>query len=302
MAKFITYCYEIKLLSNMHVGSGDATFGIIDKLVQRDPVTQYPTIHASSLKGALREFFTKEKGHTDIVYKDEKEEEKPDPFILCVFGSNPKEKKRLKNGEFRFFSADLFLLPVRSSHRQFYLATKPEIAGNLVEKCNLLDVNDKERNAFLKDLDLLTKIEINKKSVTTDVENPSDAIIIDGDKTTILEDFHVTQLESVSPEIKAFNKNDYDNKLAIFGEKFGELAQNLPVIARNNLEDGRSANLWYEEIVPHQTRFITFVSIPDTKEAINHFDTFNKDLTESVIQIGANSSIGYGLCEFKLLN
>ena len=301
MAKFITYCYEIKLLSNMHVGSGDATFGIIDKLVQRDPVTQYPTIHASSLKGALREFFTKEKGHADIVYKDGKEEEKTDPFILCVFGSNPKEKEKLKNGEFRFFSADLFLLPVRSSHRQFYLATKPEIAGNLVEKFNFLEAT--KNNTLFEGLDVLSKIKIDETLKNDEKGKEQDVkfFIIDGDEKTILEDYTATQLKNKLPEIIALD-NKYDNKLAIFGEKFGELAQNLPVIARNNLDDGRSVNLWYEEVVPHQTRFITFVSIPDTDDAKKHFEVFKNELKNSIVQIGANSSIGYGLCEFKLLN
>lgn len=31
--------YFIQCITNMHVGSGDANYGIVDKLVQRDPVT-----------------------------------------------------------------------------------------------------------------------------------------------------------------------------------------------------------------------------------------------------------------------
>jgi CRISPR-associated protein Cmr4 len=34
---------------------------------------------------------------------------------------------------------------------------------------------------------------------------------------------------------------------------------NLPVIARNNLENGESKNLWYEQIVPHQSRFVFYI-------------------------------------------
>ena len=49
--------YFIQCITNLHVGSGDANYGIVDKLVQRDTVYNYPTIHASSLKGALREHF-----------------------------------------------------------------------------------------------------------------------------------------------------------------------------------------------------------------------------------------------------
>lgn len=279
MAHFKTYCYEIKLLSNMHVGSGDANYGIIDKLVQRDPVTGNPIVHASSLKGALREFFTKEKNRTD-----------DDDFVLYVFGSDPKEKVKLRNGEFRFFSADLLLLPVRSSYQQYYLATNPKIAENFVDKLKLLGIQDAEIDNLSQKLTTLSKIEVS-----------GTPIIFEGDNKTMLEDYEVAKVTNVSSEITELNKK-YGNKLALFGENFTELTQNLPVIARNQLENGKSENLWYEEIVPHQSRFITFVSVPEVAGVVNYFETFNKELTSSLIQIGANGSIGYGLCKFELLN
>jgi CRISPR-associated protein Cmr4 len=279
MAQFKTYCYEIKLLSNMHVGSGDATYGIIDKLVQRDPVTNNPIIHASSMKGALREFFTKDQG------EDEKSE-----FIRYVFGSDPKEKEKLKNGEYRFFSADLFLLPVRSSLQQFYLATNPKVAENFVDKLKMLGIEDA-------DIDNLSQ----KLKVLSDIKTSEKPIIFEGDANTILEDYSVAKPATILPGIAALNEK-YEKKLALFGENFSELTKNLPVIARNQLENGKSENLWYEEIVPHQSRFITFVSIPDTTEANEHFKVFNEKLKNSLVQIGANGSIGYGLCKFELLN
>lgn len=279
MAHFKIYCYEIKLLSNMHVGSGDATYGIIDKMVQRDPVTQNPIVHASSLKGALREFLTKEKNRTDA-----------DDFILYVFGSDPKEKVKLRNGEYRFFSADLFLLPVRSSHQQYYLATNSDIVKNFADKFKLLGIEDAEIGDLPKQLTVLSETEVS--------ENP---ILFEGNDKTMLEDYSVTKPAINLPGIAALNEK-YEKKLALFGENFSELTKNLPVIARNQLENGKSENLWYEEIVPHQSRFITFVSVPDVSGVENYFETFNKELTSSLIQIGANGSIGYGLCKFELLN
>jgi len=264
----------------MHVGSGDATYGIIDKLVQRDPVTSNPIVHASSLKGALREFFTKEKGM----------DEKKDPFIPYVFGSGPKEKEKLRNGEYRFFSADLFLLPVRSSQQQYYLATNTDIAKNFIDKLFLLGIKDDEINDLSQKLTVLSKIEVSERPV-----------LVEGDDKTILEDYSVIKLSSVSSELAALNKN-YGNKLALFGENFSELTKSLPVIARNQLENGKSENLWYEEIVPRQSRFITFVSVPEVPGIENYFEIFNSELTSSLIQVGANGSIGYGLCKFELLN
>ncbi len=48
--------YIIDCLTNMHVGSGETNFNIVDNQVQRDSVTEFPTINSSSLKGALRDF------------------------------------------------------------------------------------------------------------------------------------------------------------------------------------------------------------------------------------------------------
>jgi CRISPR-associated protein Cmr4 len=264
----------------MHVGSGDANYGIIDKLVQRDPVTQYPIIHASSLKGALREFFMEQK--LDGVDKNK--------FINCVFGSGPKETKELKNGDYRFFSADLFLLPVRSSHQQYYLATNKDIAKNHIDKLDLLGIKNDEVNDLPQKLEALLKVEVSEKPV-----------LFKGEDKTMLEDYEAALQSSVPSEITVLN-DKYGKKLALFGENFKGLSDNLPVIARNQLENGKSENLWYEEIVPHQSRFITYVSVPKVPEVENFFETFNRELTGSLVQVGANGSIGYGLCKFELLN
>ena len=287
MAQFKTHCYEIKLLTNMHTGSGDANNGIIDKLVQRDPITNYPTIHASSLKGALREYFAKEKGMGE-----------KNGFILHVFGSDPKEKVGLKNGEYRFFSADLFLLPVRSSLQQFYLATEPKIAKSLKNKLELLGISDKETNNLLAKLGELALQKENNGTTGTESDKP---FIYTGMDGTMLEDCEATLKQGAPDNIKELDAL-YENKLALFSNSnFDSLATNLPVIARNNLENGKSQNLWYEEIVPHQTRFLTFVSVPQTNGGDSYFEQFNEGLTESVIQVGANSSIGYGMCHFTKL-
>jgi CRISPR-associated protein Cmr4 len=57
MQNFKIHSYLIECLSNLHVGSGDANYDVIDKKVQRDPVTNLPCIHSSGIKGAFREYF-----------------------------------------------------------------------------------------------------------------------------------------------------------------------------------------------------------------------------------------------------
>jgi CRISPR-associated protein Cmr4 len=67
----------------------------------------------------------------------------------------------------------------------------------------------------------------------------------------------------------------------------------LPVIARNNLQG--SGNLWYEEYVPHGSRFYMLAILPDGADA----SEAGKVIPE-IAQVGGNSSIGYGYCSFRL--
>ena len=86
-------------------------------------------------------------------------------------------------------------------------------------------------------------------------------------------------------------------------EEFIELCSddNLPIIARNVLENGESKNLWYEQVIPSETVFYTFI---DNDKVIDD-DKGNKDLAnkikEDIVQIGANATIGYGYCKFTNL-
>ena len=48
---------NLECMTNMHVGNGDVNYYIIDYEVEKDPVTGYPTINASGVKGAFREYF-----------------------------------------------------------------------------------------------------------------------------------------------------------------------------------------------------------------------------------------------------
>ena len=55
--KTITDLYVLRCITNLHAGSGDSNYGIVDKEVQRDPVDTFPIVHSTSLKGAFREQF-----------------------------------------------------------------------------------------------------------------------------------------------------------------------------------------------------------------------------------------------------
>lgn len=78
-------------------------------------------------------------------------------------------------------------------------------------------------------------------------------------------------------------------------EDFKKYNDELPVIARNYLENGVSKNLWYEQVLPRKSR-LTFFILHDDGE-IN--EAFDSAITSVPVQIGANASVGYGICVIK---
>lgn len=239
--------FLIECITNLHVGSGDSNYGIVDNLVQRDPVSGHPTIHATSLKGGLKEHFNK----LDSTLPDFKR----------IFGDDD------SSGNVKFLSADLVALPVRATYDNYVLAISKKQWEELNEKSTILT----GRQLF--DIDNLKE------------EN---LIFADSQEEIYAEDFKLTINTGKKPGIPCFST--LANFAQFTTDNFSELTKRLPVIARNRIVGNK--NLWYEEFVPHKSLFLTFVGTNSEDEA------FLTSLNNSLIQIGANSSVGYGLCKF----
>ena len=69
--------------------------------------------------------------------------------------------------------------------------------------------------------------------------------------------------------------------------------ENLPIIARNKLENGESDNLWYEQVLPPNSVLGTLIIAKD--------NSLDRVLDGQLIQIGANATVGYGFCTFVKL-
>ena len=99
--------------------------------------------------------------------------------------------------------------------------------------------------------------------------------------------------QSVATE--SFLRVDNREVKELENKKFSDLCsdENLPIIARNVLDNGQSKNLWYEQVVPSETVFYAIIQEPDGVLA--------KTIDGRLIQIGANATIGYGYCKFNLI-
>lgn len=239
--------YYITCLTNLHVGSGDANYNIIDKEVEKDPITGYPTIHASGIKGALKDLY---KGS----YKD------------SIFGISTTSTSAASDssGAFKFVNASLLYRPMRA---------KGDVPYVNVTTLNILNdfIKFAENFGIKISLAVPDKIDFGNNKFMASKANVS----VEGELTGALDD----------PTVKALK--------AVLGDNFA-IAKSfdgfeLPVIARNNLTEQR--NLWYEEYVPHGSRFYFLVISPDNTNLEYDIPT--------QVQLGGNSSIGYGYCELK---
>lgn len=241
---------RLTCITNLHVGNGEANLGLIDREVERDPVTGYPTINSSGIKGALREHF--------LSLGEEN-------FVKEAFGADAKDPNGTSQGRLKFISADFVARPARASKgaRSYYLVTTKDA----------LDRYEQMAQTFLGD----------KKAaeVTPDKTDPKAAV-------------EGNALPKSGYALGGFGPDKGGSVVAYTLDEKTFDSIMLPVYARNNLDNGRSTNLWYEQVVPHESLFAFVVLASDEGQPL--LDRLKGEIDNKVLQFGANASIGYGLC------
>lgn len=268
--------YGLKCITNLFVGNGDNSYGIIDNQVEKDPIFETPIIPSSSLKGSLRDFF---ENNSDNNIK-----------ITEIFGSDAKETKNTNSGSYSFFTAQLLFRSMRVSDGNFTycLVTTVDLLEKMIQMISDLngdlpcDMQEAIKKVKEKMNNLKDKYGISNKDISVegyDLENCEKEVNKVVDLLNILEKFNLKNgvpIVILKPEI------------------FKEI--DLPIVARNQLEDGLSNNLWYEEIVPHESIFYFAIMYPDNNDSFKKFD---KELRSNIIRFGGGASIGYGYCKIE---
>lgn len=219
--------FKIRCITNLHVGSGESNFNIIDNEVEKDAVTGYPTVHASGIKGALRD--------NDAILTDKTKE-------YYIFGKPEKSDEAGSGGNYKFFDAKLLSRPLRVSGDPMlaYIPVTTVTAINeFIETSALFGCNVGKTD----------KLDVNfgESNFISNVDN----IKIEGEAAS-----------KYSGTDEAFLKSILGEKFAIC-KSFDDYP--LPIVARNKLdENGISKNLWYEEFVPHTSTFWMIVLCPDS--------------------------------------
>lgn len=258
--------YKIQCITNIHMGNGEINFNVVDNEVQKDPVTNYPSMYPSGIKGALREHF--------LLCKEE---------TTAIFGSDKAETDKNKQGELKFLTGELLSIPVRSSrgYAAYYMATTISLLRRFFSLCRYFDMVYFEN--CLEELDTLDQ----KMAYKITMDNVK------------AEHVKITEIINDQSGIKEFLYNFIgENAVILPDEAMKEI--DLPVLARNQLEKGKSNHLWYEEIVPHSSIFYFYVLSAGTDTADRCLKKFEEVIKENPhVQFGGNATIGYGLTELE---
>ncbi|MEZ5584374.1 MAG: type III-B CRISPR module RAMP protein Cmr4 [Candidatus Competibacteraceae bacterium] len=324
----------IYTLSPTHCGTGQTT-GAVDLPVARDAATGFPILPATSLKGVARDYCERtDNGDGDgdgSLTRDQLNwlfgktvEDVQKDLEGSTETEDPSQQKpvQLEAGALVFTEGRLIAYPVRSLNYPFLYATCPMILKRLARDLRALDME------FLPEECLDMAVEPQQIKVASGTF---------AGKTLVLEDLiyeanevaELTGLQRLGERLSALlPKTEQDtreqlsnNLVLIPDEDFEDLMQRtIPVQARIKLtslkttgktEDGESGNLWYEENLPSDCLFLSFIgerrqrlsasekvsSDSSSKGAINAVEVLRSVRNRlATVQLGGNETVGQGLC------
>lgn len=264
--------YFMDFFSNLHVGGTGNDFSIVDLQVQRDPITERPAIFASSLKGALRSHSAGKLTQNNIN---------------LFFGRDLDESKTTSQGKVSFSDAHLLFYPLRTNRCAYMLAASPAMLQDFVNQLALMNLESS-------DLAKVCNTLIAKANEAWEkVQSVNKPVLLFGQNVngSLRAESKLAQYVDAQIELSALPTQP-KQLLLVSDADMEMMLESLPVLAHNRLENGISKNLWYEEVVPRKSVFytMTFTDIDDAE--------LHDMLTNGFIQIGANATLGYGLCKF----
>ena len=285
--------FFIYAITHLHVGSGSSVDEEIDLPFQRDELG-YPTIYASSLKGAIKSFLLKEfPDKRDSIYKVLGEDENPEEASLGTF-----------------LDAILFAIPSRiieidsaKPHVWVYVTTY-----ELLKKVkSYLDSISQLSNASFSNLQNTIKCILRKEGKNITLGSSLKTAILNEDFHVELEEAHDVKISNitnlVSDEVNKEGLESDDVPLLVLEDSIGKEVINRSLIRVRRIRIDRdkktvvTGGLWSEEYVPMKTIFFSAFLGKESKEnAI--FDSCILRKLKYVI-LGGKETIGKGIVELR---
>ncbi|WP_054950071.1 type III-B CRISPR module RAMP protein Cmr4 [Numidum massiliense] len=296
--------FLLHAITSVHAGSG-SEIGIVDLPIQREKHTGYPKVESSSLKGAIR-------FQTEGSCTSEQEKKK---FEL-VFGAKPRTENdtgdtsnanETQASAIAFSDARILLFPVRSLRGVFTWITCPHV---------LKRFND-ERKVYANG-NVVEELVVPDVSSDASVYPVSSDHILVGNDKLILEEytFHATVDEEaqilarqISQMLGDHLSIDVAQRIAVLSDSdFSDFVKlSTEVNARIKVGDNGTVDsgaLWYEENVPPEAVFYSFLFIGNVRgKGIDGMQTaadvaqfmVEDENFPAVFQLGGNYTIGKGM-------
>lgn len=319
--------FFLRTLSSLHAGSGDDN-GLVDLPIQRELVTGYPKIEASTLKGALRsrveQLAGKDKDkqlriHLAFGYDNDSKWE---------YGDKDKDKKIFSGsgnadsyadqfmGALTFTDARLLLFPVRSMRGVFAQVTCPYVLQRLAEDLELGN-------------EVVKTLKAANEHFTGKEEQPAECLTTvnqsqHGSKVILEEYVFKVETKGAAELTNAFHQAtglDTSRLVVIPDDVFSDFTQLFTErMTRNKIDDDTGTvdggGLFTEEYLPPESVLYSLLMADkprqeagkDRKELPDKFqdaDAVRKFILQDcwagqakkVLQIGGNATVGKGIVE-----
>jgi CRISPR-associated protein Cmr4 len=264
-----------------HAGSG-SSFSVIDLPIQRERHTNWPVIHASGMKGAMRAQFER--------YKS-KIENQGDDLTERIFGSEKSEFA----GSLSVSDAKILAFPMRSTFAPFVWITCPAVLARL----------NKDLKLAGKAGDDLTAIRNIEKGQAFWLNDSFEA-----GKDILLEDVEVSTVRQAVLANMAPYLAKAERMLIVHDEVFSYGVSNCTSIMANISIDQRTGttkdgSLRYQEELPSDTLLYSLVNWGDSRNIGEQIkaDMIKGFVSEqaivSHIQVGGDETLGRGIFEIE---
>lgn len=297
----------IHALTGVHPGSG-AALGVVDLPVQRERHTQWPVIPGSGIKGVLRDA-CREK--TKAEHGGNRKATNSDPTLVAAFGPDQiRGNDDAHAGAISFTDARILAYPVRSLKGVFAWVTCAAVLERL--KRDLTAAGMKEAT----ELDW-PKVEKDRAAFGADLKIENSIVLEEFDfRTTDNSDKKLGDLAKwLAPRITADRSTQERFKthlVVLHDDDFTHFVRHATeVVARIGLDyekkTVKTGALFYQEFLPAETVFYSLVIAKESRAAgskksgADLLQFLAKDLPP-VLQVGADETIGKGLCAVRFMN
>lgn len=289
-------CMFLYLETALHVGSG-VPGEIIDLPIQREPLTGYPVVPSSSLKGCLRAYASQRRKAKEVV---------------TAFGSSPEDPER-SEGLLVFSDACPLLYPVRSLKGLFAWITSSEVLARWQREISRYGLDLK--------LPAIPELAADTAGVT------AESLVLTAQQGVVLEELsfpgrvleQVTTLgawlaASAFPADTAYDywRQRVRQAVVVLPEEAFRyfVEQTTPVLPRIKIDDatGTAAEgaLWNEEYLPPETLLYALIGVqerkakqPRLRPAPSEALRWLKELGLERLQLGGRRTLGRGLVQVQ---